>query len=79
MFSELTYQKAYVKLLARIRQARLDAELTQEEVASLLGRPQSFVSKVESGERRLDFVELLILARIYQKQISYFQVDFTTE
>ena len=39
--------------------ARLKAGLTQSEVASQLGRPQSFVSKYESGERRLDVVEFL--------------------
>ena len=79
MLSESIYQDAYIQFLARIRQARLDAKLTQEEVARSLGRPQSFISKVESGERRLDFVELQVLARVYQKQLSYFQVDFKTE
>lgn len=38
---------------------RIDAGLTQEEVAARLNRPQSFVSKYESGERRLDVVELI--------------------
>jgi transcriptional regulator with XRE-family HTH domain len=33
--------------------------ITQEAVADALGRPQSYVSKYESGERRLDFVETL--------------------
>ncbi len=37
---------------------RLDAGLTQAALAARLGRPQSFVSKYESGERRLDLVEL---------------------
>ena len=44
--------------------ARLAAGLTQAEVASALGRPQSFVSKYERGERRLDVVELLEVARV---------------
>jgi transcriptional regulator with XRE-family HTH domain len=44
------------------------------QVARLLGRPQSFVSKFESGERRVDFVELQYLAGIYRKPLSYFQV-----
>lgn len=41
--------------------ARRAARLTQAQLASLLGRPQSFVSKYETGERRLDVVELLYL------------------
>jgi transcriptional regulator with XRE-family HTH domain len=43
--------------------ARKDAGLTQAEVASKLERPQSYISKYESGERRLDVVEFLELAR----------------
>lgn len=35
----------------------------QEEVARYLGKPQSFVSKYESGERRLDIIEFLEVAR----------------
>jgi transcriptional regulator with XRE-family HTH domain len=60
--------------LKRLKQARLDAKFTQWEVAKLLSRPQSFVSKSESGERRVDFVELLHLAKIYKKPISYFEI-----
>lgn len=37
--------------------------VTQAEVAKRLGRPQSFVAKVENGERRLDVVELVAYAR----------------
>lgn len=46
------------KLQALLRQVRIKAGLTQEEVARRLGRPQSFVSKYETGERRLDILEL---------------------
>ena len=46
------------KLQALLRQVRVEAGLTQEEVARRLGRPQSFVSKYETGERRLDILEL---------------------
>jgi transcriptional regulator with XRE-family HTH domain len=47
-----TFQKALVD-------ARQEIGLTQQEVAFRLGRPQSFVSKYESGERRLDVIEFL--------------------
>ena len=45
-------------LLALLRQLRLDANLRQVDLADRLGLPQSFVSKYESGERRLDILEL---------------------
>jgi len=41
-----------------LRELRLSAGLTQVELSKRLGRPQSFVSKVERAERRLDLVEL---------------------
>lgn len=40
-------------------EARTDAGLTQQYVADQLGKPQSFVAKVEGGERRLDVVEFI--------------------
>lgn len=43
--------------------ARRKAGLTQHEVAERLGRPQSFVAKVEGGERRLDVIEFIELTR----------------
>jgi transcriptional regulator with XRE-family HTH domain len=52
---ESDYQKALLELL---RKVRIDRGLRQQELAERLGRPQSFVSKYESGERRLDLVEL---------------------
>lgn len=58
--------------LRRLRQARKDAGLTQVEVARRLGRSQSFVTKAETGERRLDVVELRAFARLYRKRASYF-------
>lgn len=42
-----------------LKQIRLDAGLTQAQMAEQIGQPQSFVSKYESGERRLDVLELL--------------------
>jgi len=42
------------------------------QVAKKLSRPQSFVSKCESGERRVDAVELQDFARLYRKTLSFF-------
>ena len=47
----------YKKLCALLKQARLDAGLTQQELAKDLGKPQSFVAKYERAERRLDVIE----------------------
>jgi transcriptional regulator with XRE-family HTH domain len=46
--------------------------LTQGHVAKELDRPQSFVSKVETGERRIDPTELEKFARLYGKPITFF-------
>lgn len=46
-------------LRKELREARLRAELRQVDVAKTLMKPQSYVAKVESGERRMDFIEVL--------------------
>jgi len=66
------YHKAYKRFLARLVQARHDADLTQVEVAKRLGKPHSFVSKCELGERRVDIVELQQLAKVYKKELGFF-------
>jgi transcriptional regulator with XRE-family HTH domain len=59
------YTSEYQQFLVRLRAARKRAELTQIEVAQRLGKPQSYVSKCESGERRVDAVEVAAFARLY--------------
>jgi len=67
------HSKQYQEFLKKLRAARDSAGLTQAEVAKKLKKPQSFVSKCESGERRVDFVELRRFAELYKKPISYFE------
>jgi transcriptional regulator with XRE-family HTH domain len=55
----------YKLMLQRLRRTRLDTGLTQAEVAKALGTTQAYVSKSESGERRIDAVELYDFARVY--------------
>lgn len=59
------YEKRYQILLAKLRQAREAAGLSQEEAGKFLGRNQSYISRCESGERRLDVIELLEFAELY--------------
>ena len=53
----------YARLIATLVAARHAADMRQQALAKKLGRPQSFVSKYESGERRLDVVEFIGVAR----------------
>jgi transcriptional regulator with XRE-family HTH domain len=53
-------QQQFLKLLRGARQA---AGLTQQALADKLERPQSFVAKYENGERRIDVIEFVALAR----------------
>jgi transcriptional regulator with XRE-family HTH domain len=69
---DASYRHRYAQFLGRLKQARVEAALTQVEVAKRLKRPQSFVSKIESGERRVDVVELGELARLYGRSLDFF-------
>ncbi len=55
-----------------LKLARSEANLTQIQVANLLGVTQSYVSKVESGQTRIDIISLKLFAKIYKKNISWF-------
>src|SRR4051812_24715803 len=50
------YARRYQLFVGRLREARRLTGVTQEDLAATLGKPQSFVSKGESGEGRVDFV-----------------------
>lgn len=53
----------YERMLDLLVSKRRSANLTQATLARTLGKPQSFVSKFEQGERRIDVVEFLTIAR----------------
>jgi len=66
------FTKKYEVFRELLIQYRKDAEITQQYLAEKLHRPQSFVSKFESGERRLDLIEFLDVAETLQFDICEF-------
>lgn len=63
------YSAEYQRLCELLRRLRQEANLTQVQVAAELDVPQSFVSKYESGERRLDVVELRHVTRALRTSV----------
>lgn len=59
-----TYSETYRSLIDRLISARKARGVTQASLAKSLGRPQSFISKIENGERRLDVVEFIEIAQL---------------
>jgi len=70
--SKSIHTKEYAYFVERLRKARLESGLTQAQVAKKLHRPQSHISNVETGQQRVDVVELKRFALIYKKDINYF-------
>lgn len=60
------------RFLSLVRQMRVDAGLRQADLAKKLGEPQSFVSRYESGERRLDVLELRQICSVLGVSLSDF-------
>lgn len=58
------YSDEYQMVIKLLRTARKEKGLTQVTLAQALGHPQSFVAKMESGERRLDVVEFAHIAAL---------------
>ena len=75
------YTRQQKKLQSLLRQIRLEAGLSQTTLAQKLCQPQSFISKYESGERRLDLIELKqvcsALGVILKNFIERFEADET--
>ncbi|KYQ94516.1 DNA-binding protein [Serratia plymuthica] len=58
------YSTEYQLVIKILRDARIEKGITQTKLAEALGRPQSFIAKVENGERKLDVVEFAVMARL---------------
>lgn len=66
------YTQKYSQLLKALKEARIESGLTQTKVGKKFGAHASFVSKCESGERRIDVIELAAFCRIYKISLSDF-------
>ncbi|MGE6471450.1 helix-turn-helix domain-containing protein [Serratia proteamaculans] len=60
------YSAEYQLVIKILRDARIEKGITQAKLAEALGRPQSFIAKVENGERKLDVVEFALIARLLE-------------
>jgi transcriptional regulator with XRE-family HTH domain len=69
----------YKLMRKRLILARRESGLTQTEVAARFQRPQSFIAKVESGERHIDPIELLKFSEIYGQDLMWFLSDSTED
>ncbi len=69
------HSRPYQRFLTKLKMAREQAGLTQVEVARKLRVPQQTVSRMEIGERRVDALEFMALADLYEKPLDYFRPE----
>ena len=75
--SRTKYTQADDAFRELLKETRVAKNLTQSDVASRLGLPQSYVSKYESGERRLDFVETALVCEALGMSIEDFAAAYS--
>ena len=73
------HKKDYAILLRQLRELRLAAGLTQVGLSATLGRPQSYVSDVERGERRMDLLQLRDFCNACGTSLTKFVSEFERE
>jgi len=66
------YDPKYEYIISKLKKARKDAGFKQEYVADKIGKYASYLSKIENGDRRVDILELIELAKLYDKDITFF-------
>ena len=69
------YSVEYFDLLLMLRKKRLDANLSQKELAKRLSVKRSFVGKTERGERRIDVIELQAMCRALGVDFIEFMIE----
>ena len=66
------YTKDHNAIVERLKKARFESGLGQVEASKKLGKTQSYLSKIESGQRRFDVLQLKEFAKIYKKPLDFF-------
>jgi transcriptional regulator with XRE-family HTH domain len=66
------YTGQYKSIIQNLKEARGEQGLTQQEVAKHFGVGQSFISKIETGQYRLDILQLQEFAKLYKKPLTSF-------
>ncbi len=66
------YSKNHLFLIKQLKKAREESGLSQGDVAEIFGKTQSYISKAESGQRKIDVIQLNEFAKIYKKDINFF-------
>lgn len=64
------HTEEYKNIIRKLKQARISAGFNQEEVAKALNKPQSYISKIENCERRLDILEAKKFCELYKIRIE---------
>jgi transcriptional regulator with XRE-family HTH domain len=73
------HRPEYDVFLTLLKSRRIEAGLTQAQCSSALGRPQSFISDVERGSRRLDIIQIYDLCAVLGCDVVELIQDFTDE
>lgn len=69
---ESIHSREYKAIIKKLIDVRLRSGIRQVQVAAKLRKPQSYVSKIERGERRLDVVELKHFLKVYEMSLKEF-------
>lgn len=69
--NKVVYSKDHKEIVRRLKIARKQAGLSQQEASKILGKTQSFISKLETNQRRIDVVLLKELATLYKKSVRF--------
>ncbi|MGN6227470.1 MAG: helix-turn-helix domain-containing protein [Dyella sp.] len=79
MSSKSIHKSEYVVLLRHLRALRIQAGLTQVDLSAVLKRPQSYVSDVERGSRRMDLLQLQEFCSACGQSLTDFVAEFEKE